>query len=128
VGDINIAQDLLGGVMDALVDLGAKRTLKLISVPAIDTVNPGAERSETWDTEDLDALLFEYEDKYMPGSSVRNGSTLAILSIIELTDAQVSLIKPGSRLVDGQTEYEIIKTNPIEVAGIIVTIIVQLKG
>jgi len=128
MGDLSIAQDLLEGVADALGDLGATRTLRLVSVPSLDINNPGGARVETLDDEDLEALLFEYEDKYMPGSSVHDGNTLAILSIINLTDAQVALVQPGNQLLDGTRRYEITKTNPIEAAGVIVTIIIQLKG
>ena len=128
MGDLSIAQDLLDGVVDAMADLGTTRTFRIITVEAIDPDNPGAAPVETPENVSVEALLFDFDKKYMPEANVTEGGLMALLSIEPFSDAQVSAIVPGNFLVDGSKVYDIVRTNPIEVAGVTVTVIVQLKG
>jgi hypothetical protein len=128
MGDLSIAQDLLDGVVDALADLGDTRTLRIITVDPVDPLDPGAAPVETVEDVSVEALLFDFDKKYMPEANVIEGGTMALLSVDPLTDAQVEAIVPGNFLMDGSKAYDIVKTNPIEAAGVIVTVIVQLKG
>lgn len=128
MGDISIAQDLLDGVVDAMADLGATRTLRIITVDPIDPLDPGAAPVETVENVNVESLLFNFDKRYMPEANVTEGETMALLSVEPLTDAQVEAIVPGNFLVDGSKMYDIVKANPIEAAGVIVTVIVQLKG
>lgn len=130
MGDITIAQDILDGVADALGDLGDTRTFRIITTPDYNLNNPGETPTETDEDVSVEALLFGFNIEYMPEANIIEGELMSILSIKDFTDAQVASIKPGNRLLDSDdtTIYEIVKANPIEVAGIVVTVIVQLKG
>lgn len=128
MGDITIAQDLLDGVVDAMADLGDTRTLRLITVDPVDPLDPGAAPVEILDDVSVEALLFGFDKRYMPEANVTEGDVMSLLSIEPLTDAQVAQIIPGNLLIDGSKTYEIVKAVPIEAAGVIVTVIVQLKG
>ncbi len=128
MGDVSIAQDLLDGVVDAMADLGTTRTLRLITVDPVNPLDPGASPVETNEDVSIEALLFGFDKRYMPEANITEGEVMSILSIDPLTDAQVAAITPGNILIDGSRNYEIVKAQPIEAAGIIVTVIVQLKG
>jgi hypothetical protein len=130
MGDTSIADDIMEGVADALGDLGTTRTFQIITVPTTDANNPGAKPVESVEDVSVDALLFSFNEEYMSNVSIVDGNLMSILSIQDFTDAQVAAIKPGNSLLDTDdtTVYEIIKSESIEVAGKIVTVIVQLKG
>ena len=130
MGDITIAQDILDGVADALGDLGDTRTFRIITTPTVDKNNPGETPIETKVDIPVEAVLFDFDEKYMPNANILEGESMAILSIDPFSDVQVDAIVPGNRLIDNDstTIYEIIKANPIEAAGIKVTVIIQLKG
>ena len=128
MGDVTIAQDLLDGVADALADLGDTRTFRIITAGAIDPNDPGAEPSETTENVSVEAILFNFDERYMPGANVLEGGLLALLSIKDFTAAQVGALEPGNFLIDGTTVYTIVRDQPIEAAGIVVTAILQLRG
>lgn len=128
MGDLSIAQDLLEGVAEALAEVGDTRTFRIITVAPIDSNDPGAAPVETPENVSVEALLFNFDKRYMPEANITEGGVMALLSIEPFSDAQVEAITPGNFLVDGSKIYDIVKTNPIEAAGVIVTVIVQLKG
>lgn len=130
MGDISIAQDLLDGVAEALGVLGSLRNFRLVSTPPVDISNPGETPVETPTDYPLDAYLYAFDNEYMPEANILDGSLMAILSIESLTSEQIEQIEPGNRLIDTTPPgtYEIVRANLIEVAGIKVTAIVQLKG
>jgi len=131
MGDTTIAQDILDGVADALGDLGAVRKLRIITTPSVDNDNPGATPVETLENVDVDTFLFSFDQEYMPEANVLQGELMGIPSLKDLTTAQITAIKPGNRFVDSVNSnktYEIVATQPTEVAGVIVTVVVQLKG
>ncbi len=128
MGDLTVAQDLLDGVDDVMEVLGDTRTFRIVSIPDIDINNPGETPTETIDDTDIEAVLFAFDSEYMTGANILDGSLMAILAISALTDDQVAQIQPGNRLIDDETVYEIVKSSPVEAAGVQVTVIVQLKG
>jgi hypothetical protein len=130
MGDTTIADDLLAGVADALGDLGATRTLRIITTSALDIDSPGEAPTETEEDVSLDSLLFTFDSKYMPEASIIHGGVMAIVSIQDLTDEQIAGIEPGNLLVDtdGTKTFEIVRVEKIEAAGVPVTFILQLKG
>lgn len=128
MGDLSIAQDLLDGVVDAMADLGDSRFFRMVTVDPIDPLNPGAAPVETVEDVPVECLLFNFNKKYMPEANVTEGDTMALLSVEPFTDDQVTAICPGNFIVGGSKVYDIVKSNPIEAAGVIVTVIVQLKG
>lgn len=130
MGDPTIAQDIIDGVAYALDEVGDTRTFRIVTVPSIDINNPGATPVETLEDVSVEAILFSFFQEYMPDANILDGNLMAILSIKDLTDPQVDAIEPGNRLIDNDstTIYEIVKSNPIEVSGIKVTVILQLKG
>lgn len=130
MGDLTIAQDLLDGVDEALALLGDTRTLRLVTIPSIDVNNPGGAPTETQVDKEIEAFLFAFDSEYMTDANILGGGLMAILAVSSLTTAQINQIQPGNRLIDNDdtTIYEIIKSSPIETAGVKVTVIVQLKG
>lgn len=128
MGDLSIAQDLLDGVVDALGDLGDTRTVRIVTEGALDIGDPGAGRPKTNEDVPVEALLYDFEDEYIDGTTVLKGDRKAIISIEPLTVAQVAGIEQGAKLIDGSDIYTIEGTNEIEVAGTPVTIILHVRG
>ena len=127
MGDLTIAQDLLGGVEAALAEVGATRVFKYVVYSAVNPLAPGAAPTETPVNVNVETLLFDFDIKYMPDSSVEEGNTLALFSIIDFTAAQKAALIPGNFLVDGSVTYTISKVRKIEASGVLVTVILQLK-
>lgn len=127
MGDTSIAQDILDGVTDALADLGTTRTFRMVAYGSVNPSSPGVAPTETTTDADVEAILFDFDIKWMPDSSVKKGKTLAMIDINGFTAAQLAGLKPGSFLVDGSTEHTIAKVRKIEVAGILVAVILQLE-
>jgi hypothetical protein len=128
MGDTSIAQDILNGVTDALADLGDTRILRIFTEGALDPNDPGAGVPLTPENFSVEALLYEYEDSYIDDKVILMGDRKAILSIDPLTSGQISGIKQGAKLIDGSDVWTVVSTERIEVAGIIVTIILQIRG
>jgi hypothetical protein len=128
MGDISIANDLLSGVTDALADLGSTRTVRITTFGALTPGAPGAGGTPTDEDISVEALLYDFEDKYINNTSILKGDRKAILSIEPLSVAQVNAIKQGVKLIDGTDVYTVVKASPIEVAGTSVTIILHIRG
>jgi hypothetical protein len=128
MGDISIAQDILEGVTDALADLGNTKKTRTVSVGPLVPGNPGAGGTQTVTDTDVEAIISDYDERYVDGSTVREGDRQAILSIGPLSAAQIAAIKPGARLVDGAQVYSVVRTKLPEVAGTPVVAILQLRG
>ncbi len=126
--DPSIAADLIDAVYDVLNDLGGVRTFRIVTRSAIDLNNPGAQPTLTNEDIITDAVIYNFDEKYMPKANVTKGDMMAIISIKGWTDLQKSKVEPGNFLVDGTKVYSIVLVNPIEAAGINVTYILQLKG
>lgn len=126
MGDLSIADDIIDGVKSALADVGETSVITIISDQVVDVDNPGATPDQTQTDIPLEAFLFEYDEHYMPGTSVEQGKTLCLLDLSTLTDEQIASISIGNYLSDGTTQYTINNTNPIVVAGKTVTTILQL--
>lgn len=127
MGDTSIAQDILDGVADALGDAGDTRTLRIVNYGSIDPNDPGAAPTVTNDDTPLAALLFDFDEKYMPGANIVDGDTMSIIDLSVLSEAQKTVLAPGTKLIDSNVNYDIIKINPIEFAGILCAVILQLK-
>jgi hypothetical protein len=128
MGDISIAQDLLSGVTDALADVGATRTVRITTFGALTPGDPGAGGTPTDEDVSVEALLYDYEDKYINNTSILKGDRKAILSIEPLSGAQIAAIKQGVKVIDGTDIYTVVTASPIEVAGTLVTIILHIRG
>jgi hypothetical protein len=127
MGDINIAADILSGVTDALGDLGTSRTVRIFTEGVLDPLNPGAGKPRVSEDFPVEALLYDYKDDYINETSILAGDRKAILSIEPLSQAQIDGIQQGSFVIDGTTTYTVVNLQKIEVAGIIVTIILQIR-
>lgn len=128
MGDTSIAQDLIDGVTDALADLGDTRTIQIYTEGALDPADPGAGKPKSAEDLSVEALLYDYEDEYINGQTVLRGDRKAIIDIAALTSTQLAGIGQGSIVIDGSDKYTIIGTSAIEVAGVTVTIILQIRG
>lgn len=128
MGDTSIAQDILEGVADALGDLGTTRIVRVFTEGALNPSDPGAGKPRTPENIDVEALLYDYEDSYINGTSILSGDRKAILSLEPLSLAQINAIQQGSFLIDGTDTYTIVNTGKIEVAGVTVTMVVQIRG
>lgn len=128
MGDVNLAQDLLDGVTDALDDVGDTRTMRIITEGLLNISDPGAGRPRTSEDFPVEAFLYDYKDEYIDGKVVLKGDRKALLSIDPLTSAQISGIKQGAKLIDGSDTYTVVSTEKVETAGVTVTIILQIRG
>jgi hypothetical protein len=128
MGDASIAQDLIEGVTDALADLGGTRTVQIYTEGALNPINPGAGKPKIAEDLSVEALLYDYEDSYIDGQTVLRGDRKAIIDIAQLTPTQLSGVAQGAVLIDGSDRYTVVGTSTIEVAGVTVTIILQIRG
>lgn len=128
MGDTSIAQDIIDGVADALGDLGDTRTVRILTEGALTPGDPGAGKPRTPEDVSVEALLYDYEDRYVDETVILRGDRRAILSIGPLSVAQIDGIKQGSKLIDGADVYTVVNKGEIEVAGLTVTMILQIRG
>jgi hypothetical protein len=128
MGDTSIAQDLLDGVTDALGDLGDTRTIRIFSEGSLNLSDPGAGRPKTPENIPVEALLYDFEDKYFDGKTVLKGDRNALIDISQLSAAQLSGVKQGSLLIDGSDNWTVVAKNMIEVAGVTVAVILHIRG
>lgn len=122
MGDTARANRMLASIKKFMADFGDTRTFRLIT----DDEDPLAS-SQTTEDVSVELVLFEFDIKYMPDSTVINGETMAVLDISSMTDAQKAKIDEGCKIVDGSEIYEVTKLKPVEFAGVIITYFLQLK-
>lgn len=128
MSDPTISADIISGIADAMGDIGWD-TLKIHSVShsSIDINNPGADSSQIIHESTFSGLVFDYDEKYMPGTTVLEGDQMVLISVDGMTEETIQQFKPGNSIIDGLKNYSIIKSAPIKVAGSVVVIIVQVK-
>lgn len=124
----SISDDIISGIKDGLEDLGWNLTLQGIAYGSVNIDNPGAAPLETSFSKDFKGLVFDFDEKYMPGSTVEEGDRMVLVSVDTLTTQEIAAVKPGNYIIDGSEIYSIIKTAPIKVAGATVVVIAQVKG
>jgi hypothetical protein len=129
MGNADLAQDFLIGMADLIeVEMGKLVTLRAVTYGDIDTDNPGAARTETIVDAPVNCFFFDFDEMYMPGSSVVEGGTIAVISLNGLTETTVNNIKVGNYIIENTDVYSITNTRVIEVAGTDILRIIQLKG
>lgn len=128
MGDLTIAQDIIDGVADVMEAVGAVRQLRIFSYGALTPGNPGAGGTETSSSVNIDAVIVDYTDQEINGSTILAGDRQAIIHIGNLTALQLAGIKSGSQVLDGTTVHRIISTQLVEVSGLTVLAIVQLRN
>ena len=122
------AQDFLDAITDVLADLGTTRTVRITTRGALNPSNPGAGPSLSTDDYSVEAILYDYMDSQIDGSTIQTGDRVAVLSIDPLTSGVIDTILPNAKLIDGSTVYTIVRTSPVEVAGEKVTVFLQIRG
>lgn len=128
MSDPTISADIVSGISDAMGDIGWMMKVRSIEYGSVDLNNPGASTSEVVVDTDFSGLLFDFDEKYMPGSTVLEGDKMALISVENMTVDKIDGIKAGNYIIDGSEIYSIIKTAPIRVAGSTVVVIAQIKG
>lgn len=128
MADSTIPLDIISGIKDGMEDLGWGLKLKIITRGGIDPSNPGAGPTETIDLVDFDGLVFDFDEKWMPGSTIEEGDQMVLITVDKLTEDNLKGIKPGNYIIDGTQIYSIIKSKPIKVAGKVVVAIAQVKS
>jgi hypothetical protein len=128
MGDLTIAQDILEGVADALADLGTTRQVRVTAFGALTPGDPGAGGAPVDTDFDVEAVVADYEEKYVDGAVIRAGDRQAVLSIGPLSAAQIAALAPGAKLLDGPSVYSVVSANVPEVAGVPVVAILHVRG
>ena len=128
MSDALSSQDFLDAVTDVIAVLGSTRKVRVVAYAALDTGNPGAGRVQTPTDHDVEAAIYDYNDKYVDGAAILQGDKIAVLSIDPLASAVVELVKPDAKLVDGSAVYTIVSVKATEVAGEKVALLLQLRG
>ena len=128
MSDPTTAQDFLDAVTEVLDSLGSTKSVRVIAYAALDANNPGAGRTQTPTDYSVEAIIYDYDDKYVDGSTIQQGDRAAVLSIDPLDSSVVELIKPNAKLVDGSTIYAIVDVKATEIAGEKVALFLQLRG
>lgn len=128
MGDASISADIITGIGDAMADIGWALKVRSIEYPPVDPDHPGATPIETLVDTDFEGLIFDFDEKYMPGTTVIEGDMIVLVSVEGMTVDKIASIKAGNYIIDGSEIYSIIKTAPIRVAGATVVVIAQVKG
>lgn len=128
MGDVTVAQSVIEAVTSALAVVGDTRTLRIVSYGSVDPSDPGAGGGQTTQNFPVEGLLYEYEERLRNGTTVLDGDRRAILDLSTLTQIQIADIQPGQYVIDGSETYTIVNVDIVEVAGLVVTAIMQLRG
>jgi hypothetical protein len=128
MGSPTTAQDFLDAVEDVLDDLGDTRVVRITTYGVIDPADPGAGPSVSTTDYNVDAVLYDYQDRQIDGTAIQQGDRQAVLAVDSLSSAVIAAILPGAKLVDGSTVYSIVRASPVEVAGETVTIFLQIRS
>lgn len=127
MSDPTISEDIISGITDAMADLGATLICRAIAYSDIDINNPGKAPVEVVTDKSFEGLIFDFNDKYMPGTTVIEGDRMVLISMETFTKQQIANVIPGNYIVDDIDIYNIIKVAPIKVAGSVVVIIAQIS-
>lgn len=128
MSDLTISADIISGIKDAMNDLGSTLKLRVMTYETMDVNNPGADLSQSYTDTDFEGLVFDFDEKYMPGSTVLDGDKMVLVSVDGMSVDTIKSIQPGNYIIDDSENYSIIKTAPIRVAGVTVVVIAQVKG
>lgn len=128
MSDNTLATDIILGIEEAMRDAGWGLVLRSVEYAQVDPDNPGAATSETTVDTDFDGLVFDFDEKYLPGTTVVEGDKMVLVSVEGMTVDKIASIKAGNYIIDGSEIYSIIKTAPIRVAVATVVVIAQVKG
>lgn len=128
MSDATLASDIILGIEEAMKDAGWLMKLRSVEYAAIDPNNPGASATETTVDTDFNGLVFDFDEKYLPGTTVLEGDKMVLVSVEGMAVDKIAGIKSGNYIIDGSEIYSIIKTAPIRVAGSTVVVIAQVKG
>ena len=121
------AQDFLDAIEDTLADLGSTREVRVVAYGAINASDPGAGRAQTSTDYEVEALIYDFADDYVDGTTVEQGDRQAIIDLDPLETSVISLIKSDAKIVDGSIIYTIVNVQSVEVAGEKVAMILQLR-
>ena len=128
MGDVTLAQSVIEAVTSALAVVGDTRTLRVVAYGSVDPSDPGAGGSQTIQNFQVEALLYEYDERLRNGTTVLDGDRRAIIDLAPLTQLQIADIQPGQYVIDGSETYTIVNVDLVEVAGLVVTAVLQLRG
>lgn len=128
MSDATLASDIILGIEEAMKDAGWLLTLRSIDYGQVDPNNPGAAPTEVSADTDFDGLVFDFDEKYLPGTTVLEGDKMVLVSVEGMAIDKIKAIKAGNYIIDGSEIYSIIRTAPIRVAGSTVVVIAQVKG
>ena len=123
----DLANTILSAVDSALSLVGSTRQVKIITEGALNMSNPGAGKAITTETVNVPAVLYDYKDTQIDGTTILTGDRQAIISILNLTADQKAGILAGNYLIDNSVSYTIIKTTKYEIEGVVVTYVLQIR-
>jgi len=89
VSDLTISADIISGIKDAMSDLGSVLRLRIATYGNMDLDNPGADLSQSYTDVDFEGLVFDFDEKYLPGTTVVEGDKMVLVLIF--TEDQVQL-------------------------------------
>jgi hypothetical protein len=122
------AQDFLDAIVDMLSELGISRKVRLVTYGSLDANNPGAGRTQTPTDYTVPAILYDYADYQIDGTTIQDGDRLAIVDIGSLSASVIDEILPNTKLVDGTTIYTIVRVTSAEVVGKKIVVILQIRS
>lgn len=128
MSDLTLASDIIMGIEEAMRDAGWVMQIRSTQYGSIDPAHPGAAVTETVIDTNFDGLVFDFDEKYLPGSTIEDGDKMVLVSVDGMIDSIIQSIAPGNYIIDESEIYSIIKTAPIKVAGSTVVVLAQVKG
>lgn len=128
MGDITIPADITEGVAEIMEEVGWTIIFRRVEYGPIDPDNPGAAPIETVIDKSFEGFIYDYEDRFINGTSVLQGDRLIIISIDGFTQTEIDAVEPPNYIVDSGDVYGIIESRKIDVSGITSVIIAQIRG
>lgn len=96
MSDLTLASDIILGIEEAMRDAGWSMLLRSIQRGSIDQNNPGAAPTDISVDTAFDGLVFDFDEKYMPGSTVLDGNMMVLVSVDGMSESLIQTIAPVS--------------------------------
>lgn len=126
----DLRQEMINAIARNIEVFGTSRTFRVVAQGAVDPNNPGTPPGTTETDIPVNAFIYDYEEQYIDGTTVRRGDRIGIFHTRDLDILQLIAIGSAdySYLIDGSIQYTVVSANFIEMNGQPIMFKMQLRG
>jgi hypothetical protein len=125
MADLTIPVDIMNGVVDIMEEVGKSIFLvQDVESGWIDENDKTKGRTPVPSSKTVQSFFYDFADDEVDGSLVQSGDRKVILS---LKDTGISEVTTAFYVREGTVRWEIVRTKPIEVSGVIATVIAHIR-